>query len=180
MGTLSLIDSMISSATAPEMPVLKYPGETLFARANPSHSIARDLPSARALVRICDIYDGCQLTKVNECCFAGIVDGLATRNVHNVAGHARRGDEASALKAVQLGPINRRPLQLLPAKMPASSMRAIHDAVGVDLHEVMVSADISVDKCLVAPRNARVRNENVQTSAKLANGSFHRLINCVE
>lgn len=65
MGTLSLIASMISSATAPEMPVLKYPGETLFARANPSHSIARDLPSARALVRTCGVYDGSQLTKVN-------------------------------------------------------------------------------------------------------------------
>lgn len=44
IGILSLIEFITSSATDPDKPVLTYPGETLLTLANPSHSMARDLP----------------------------------------------------------------------------------------------------------------------------------------
>lgn len=117
---------------------------------------------------------------MNQGRFAGIVDGLAPGNVDNVTRHAGCGDKATALKVVQLGPVHRRPFSLLPTKVSTSSVRAIYDAVSVDPHQVVIATNIRVNKCLVTPRDARVRHKNVETSTKLADDSLDCFINRIK
>lgn len=154
IGTLSMMAFIVSSATGPAMPVLTKPGDTLFTRANPSHSMARDLPINCVSIRRNDsssMHANGSRTEMYDGRLGGIVHGLAARNIDNVARHAGGSNEATTVEALEFSPVNRRALLLLPAKVLASHMSAVRHAVGVDAHGLVVPRNLGVDKRRVTP-----------------------------
>lgn len=112
--------------------------------------------------------------------FGGIIDSLALGNVDDMSGYARRRNKASARKALQLFSIRCSTLELLSAKMLASSMGAVHNAVRVNLHQVVVSRQICINECLIAPCHAGIGDKDVQTAAQVSNSLRYTFFNgCV-
>lgn len=119
------------------------------------------------------------LTEMDERRLGGIVHGLTTWNVDNMARHARRRNEAAAFKPLQFLPRRRRPLQFLSAEVLAGRMSTVRHAIRVNLHQLMVSLDVRVQKRLVAPRNTRIGHENIQAAVELGNHRLYRLFHVV-
>ena len=66
--------------------------------------------------------------------------------------------------------------------MFSSGARAVSDPIGIDLHEVMVSAEVGIDESLISPGGARVRDKDVKAATEFAKDfvyrCFHFIVRC--
>lgn len=92
-----------------------------------------------------------KLTQMDNMRFGGIIRRLASRNINNMPGHAGGGNEAATREIGQFRSIDCCPFFFLAAKVFPSGACAINDAISINFHEIMVSADVRVDERFISP-----------------------------
>lgn len=84
----------------------------------------------------------------------GIVRCLAPWNIHNMSRHACGSNKATACEIGQRRSVGCCALYFLAAEVFASGARTVNDPIGVDLHEIVIPANVGVDESLVSPGGA--------------------------
>lgn len=115
-----------------------------------------------------------QLTKVNNMRFGSIIRRLASRNIYNMSRHTGGGDEAATRKTTQFCSIYSCSFHLLSPKVFASGTCTIDYSVNIDFHEIMVSLNVCVNECFVAPRSARVGDKYIKAAAEFFDNLLQR------
>lgn len=96
-----------------------------------------------------------------------IVHRLRLRDVGDVAGHGRRGDEAPVPEVVKRLPVRRRALLLLPPPVQRGGAGAVERAVDVDAQHLLHCLDGPIDEGAVLPGDARVGDEDVEAPVEV-------------
>lgn len=108
-----------------------------------------------------------------------IVRRLMSRDVDDVARHARCCNKAAGFEIFELSPMQCSSLLLLSAEVTPSNMGAVDKSVGVDVHDFKVSRNVRVDKRLIPPGNARICHEDVKAPVEFFDSVFHRHLHFV-
>lgn len=164
MGILSFQIFFVSCGTKFEISVAIYPGETELARANRTHSTARDLPGKSALQYWCVQV----LTKVDNARLGRIVSSLHLREIDDMPAHRRRRDEAAVVEVGQFVAVQIGALVLLSPPMRSSSLGAVECPIKVASHNARVVIQRPVHHGSLGPGNARVGDEDIQAPVHLA------------
>lgn len=144
-----------------------YPGETELARANLTHSTARDLPGLSASLINCFF----KLTEMDHSRLSCVVGSLHLREVDNVSAHRSCSDEATIGKVGQFLPVEIGTFFLLPPPVCSSSTSAVEGAVQVAVRYGSIVLDRGINHRSFGPGNAGVGNEDIQAAVKfLDNG----------
>ena len=95
-----------------------------------------------------------------------IVRRLQLRDIHNRATHARRPDEATVSKVLELLAVTINTLELLSTPDSASSTGTEERAVEIGGDDFAVVFDLAVDGRALGPGNARVGDEDVEAGVE--------------
>ena len=141
--------------------------------AKPTHSTAKDLPvpeSAKDLRR----EERGRRTEMYNPRLRSIIRSLQLRNIHNMPTHTRGGHEAALPKRwLQLHPINRLLLLLLPTPMYPRYSRTVERPIEICCHDFSVMVKLASYGCALRPGDTGVGDEDVEAAVKFADYRFH-------
>jgi hypothetical protein len=102
-----------------------------------------------------------------------IIRSLQLGNIDNMATHARCRHKAAFPKSwLELRPVDRSLLLLLPPPMYARCPRTVERAVQICCHDLSVVVQLAFDGGALGPRDARVRDEDIEASVQVADAGF--------
>lgn len=110
---------------------------------------------------------GAWLTEMDDSSLGTVVHGLKLRDVDDASAHRGGSNEAAGDEVLQRLTVDRGALLLLATEVSASRLGAPHDTVNVDGHDLLRSLDRAVDEGAVLPGDARVGDEDVETTVEL-------------
>lgn len=117
------------------------------------------------------------LTRMGDRSLGRIIHHLLLRDIRDMAAHARGRDKTAITIILKRFPIDRRPLLLLASPVQARGLGAVQGAVEVDLEQLVQLVGRGVEEGLVRPRDAGVRDEDVQAPVEflhdLVDGRLH-------
>lgn len=173
MGILSFQTVLVSVGIKFEISVAMYPGETVLARANLTHSTASDLPALGISTMQVYFSKAASLTEMDNGRFGGIVCCLHLREVDNVTAHGSGGHKAAIGEVVKCVTVDIGTLLLLSPPVGCCRPGAVKGTVQIDIDHILVVVQRTVNHGTLSPGNTGIGNENVQSAVEV----FHNLVN---